>query len=354
MQTATKFFHPDWCRHLHLELSTLCNAACPQCPRFHANSPVVRTNFQQTSVSLEDFQKWFPAEVIGSMEEIMLCGTHGDPVMAPDILEICRYVIDVNPEISIIVHTNGGMRTPKFWQEFAELLTLAARSRVVFGIDGLELTNHRYRRRVVWSKLISNVKAYLAAGGRAHWVYTLFQHNLADLDRARELSQTLGIEHFMTRQSWGVGSESEPVSMPVLDSEGSVIEWLDRPELVREPLRLTPRFQPKTLIPILAERAQGSAARVSCKAQTGSELRQIYVSAEGLVMPCCYWGTDLGSESHSERIRDTRARYWPHRQRLDLNKVGLRDILQSGVLDEITHDLWHRDCARACREVCGV
>lgn len=347
------FFRPEWCRQIHLELSTLCNAACPQCPRFHANSPIVRKNLTQTSVSLAQIQQWFPRSIVENLTEVMLCGTHGDPMMAPEVLEITEYFLEANPELDLIIHTNGGMRTPEFWREFGQLMAGYKNARVMFGIDGLEDTNHRYRRRVVWSRLMANIKAYTESGARAQWVFTEFLHNYDQIDQARELSVALGMEYFMTRPSWGLGTDSEPQSMPVRTTEGRIIEWLDRPQLSSEPLRPLPPFQPSEPRPRRARKHPGGSAPIKCRASTAPEQRQIYISVSGEVMPCCYWATEWASEFDQPRAQDTRARYGPVRDQLCLGDRSLRDILESEILDRITADQWNRDCARTCRDVCG-
>lgn len=347
------FFRPEWCRQIHLELSTLCNAACPQCPRFHANSPIVRKNLVQTSVSLAQIQQWFPRSLVRNLTEVMLCGTHGDPMMAPDVLEISQYFLEANPELDLIIHTNGGMRVPEFWSEFGQLLASYKNARVMFGIDGLETTNHRYRRRVVWTRLISNIRAYTAAGARAQWVFTEFQHNHHQITEARELSETLGMEYFMTRPSWGLGTDSAPQSMLVRNNEGDIIEWLDRPQLKQEPSRTAPPFQPQRSTEPRQLRYPGSAAQVKCRAASAPQQRQIYVSVQGEVMPCCYWATEWASEFDHPRAQDVRARYSPVRDQLNLNLRGLAEILDAKVLDQITAQQWLKDCSQTCQQICG-
>ena len=46
-----------------------------------------------------------------------------------------------------------------------------------FAIDGLEDTNHIYRRNTDWVKIVQNATAYIAAGGRAEWDFIVFAHN---------------------------------------------------------------------------------------------------------------------------------------------------------------------------------
>lgn len=275
-------------------------------------------------------------------------------MMAPQVLEITEYFLEANPELDLIVHTNGGMRTAEFWREFGQLLAYYKNARVMFGIDGLENTNHIYRRRVVWARLIANIRAYTGSGARAQWVFTEFLHNYDQIDQARELSVALGMEYFMTRPSWGLGTDSLPQSMPVRNREGQVIEWLDRPQLGSEPSRHLPLFQPLEPRQSRERKHPGGPALIKCRASTAPEQRQIYVSVLGEVMPCCYWATEWASEFDQPRAQDTRARYGLVRDQLCLNDRSITEILQSGLLDQITVAQWLSDCARTCKDICGV
>ena len=64
-------------------------------------------------------------------------------MMNPETLDIFKYLKQVNPDINIGMITNGGARSVDFWKTLAEL-----KVNVTFSIDGLEDTNHLYRRNV--------------------------------------------------------------------------------------------------------------------------------------------------------------------------------------------------------------
>ena len=51
------------------------------------------------------------------------------------------------------------------------------RTLIIFGIDGLEDTNHIYRKNVKWKKLEENIKIYIKYGGTASWQFIVFEHN---------------------------------------------------------------------------------------------------------------------------------------------------------------------------------
>ena len=51
-------------------------------------------------------------------------------------------------------------------------------------LDGLEDTNHIYRRYTDWSKIERNAKTFLNAGGKGSWVFIVFKHNEHQVDEA--------------------------------------------------------------------------------------------------------------------------------------------------------------------------
>ena len=157
-----KFWDYKSLDQLHIELTNACNAACPMCVRFHKASPHIRPDLTIGQITLEKFKQWVPPEVLKQIKIILFCGVHGDPCVARDFLEICQYISDNMDYTEVHVNTNGGMRTPDWWHKVGKLFKINKGNRwhMTFSIDGLQNTNHLYRRNVVWGKLIANVKAY--------------------------------------------------------------------------------------------------------------------------------------------------------------------------------------------------
>ena len=68
------------------------------------------------------------------------------------------------------------MRTEKFWS--LGKLNANKEIYVVFCLDGLEDTHEIYRRKTNFNKIISNMKAFIDAGGYAGVITTAFDHNI--------------------------------------------------------------------------------------------------------------------------------------------------------------------------------
>lgn len=183
---------------MHIELSSVCNAACPMCRR------EVNPNFDKekhsTSISLEQFKQALSPEFIKQLEFIYFCGSYGEPVAAPDCIPIMQYIRELNPIIRLGIHTNGSLRSTKFWTELGSILTLP-HDYCRFGIDGLEDTNHIHRVGTFWNLIMKNAKAYISAGGNAEWEYLIFEHNEHQVEDAKELAEQMGFKTFIRKVS---------------------------------------------------------------------------------------------------------------------------------------------------------
>src|SRR5262249_44436596 len=148
-----------------------------------------------------------------------------------DTLSILQYLRRANPDICLGLHTNGSARSVEWWSELARILP-HGKGYVRFGIDGLETTNHLYRRNTKWDTVMRNVKAFIAAGGNAEWDFLVFRHNEHQVDEARALARELGFTLFNCKASGRFFSlsRSEPINRtPVKDREGNLEYWLERP-----------------------------------------------------------------------------------------------------------------------------
>lgn len=137
-------------KHLDIEVSSTCQAACPMCARHTAG----KTTIDPVNQTLADVKRTY-REISKGLETITMCGNIGDTMGNKDIALICRWFIMRNPNIEITIHTNGGLGSPKTYKELALLGV-----RIVVAIDGMEDTNHYHRVGVKWKNLLKNLEAY--------------------------------------------------------------------------------------------------------------------------------------------------------------------------------------------------
>lgn len=264
----------DQIRDVHLEISTLCNASCPWCPRTFWGYPY-NGGYPELYLSLVDTKKIFTTEFLKQLASIHVNGNFGDIVMNPDGADIIEYFVENNPTLKIIISTNGGARDWTFWQRLAMTGT-----RVVFALDGLEDTHHLYRQNTMWSTVIKNAQTFIDHGGDAVWQMVRFKHNVHQVEICRQLSKHMGFTRFDVIHD---GRDTAPV----FDRHGNLTHVLGDYQGERELTILLHRKKTDDvcLEDIIVERTPKE--KIQCKAQ---KLGSIFIAANGDVSPCCWTG----------------------------------------------------------------
>lgn len=230
---------------LHLEPTTTCNAKCPQCLR-------TVKEFTESNMTIEKVKELFSIDFIKQLDKMFMCGNYGDPAAGQDTLKIFRYFKEQNPNITLGINTNGSIRNPDWWRELASIMT-KVEDYAVFSIDGLEDTNHIYRKNVRWSKIIENAQAFITAGGNAHWDMLIFEHNKHQVDTAYMIAQQMKFRWFRAKVS------RRFQRFPV-DGITAPVEFIDN---------------------------RVFEGQIECSAMKENS---IYVDAQGRAYPCCWQG----------------------------------------------------------------
>jgi len=381
---------------LHIELSSHCNAACPTCQRYYKGTDLVRPDLKLNSITFDNFKKYFPEDIIRNLKRIAFCGTMGDPMMAKDCYEIFEYVHQINPKCLQRVHTNGGTRSVEFWTKMGKLFD-HPKMQLVWSVDGLEDTNHLYRRNVDWTILMRNINAFIGAGGRAYWEWLIFGHNEHQLAEAKQLANDLGFQDFLPKRAFGFDHPNDKsiIPMGVYNKKGE-LEYKIYPPVAEEyqnasdqsvfkdmdfdPVDLSEYTQAKEIkfFPRIKQRTSEctddrhvelgdysnelSAKKIKCRSHQIFDTHQhseVYVSANGLLLPCCFVGTRFDASIDYFIDHQLKSKINQRMDELDLNKRNIKDILESGILDQIFTDSWSKDNIQHgkmayCAEVCGT
>lgn len=179
-----------------IEVTTYCNAACPQCPR-NINGGEINPYLKLEHLPREIINQAFTQELCTRLRQIFFCGSYGDPIMHPEFLDIVWDFRQKSRTLWLYMHTNGSAHDREYWTELAYLLN--GFGQVDFNIDGLADTNHLYRKNTNFDKIISNAESFIKAGGNAKWNFIVFEHNQHQVEEARKLSQDLGFKDFLPR-----------------------------------------------------------------------------------------------------------------------------------------------------------
>lgn len=258
---------------VELELTSRCNAACPQCARNNSGGARV-SSLPVNTWTLEKIKTVFVPKFVEQLEVIYLCGTYGDPLIAKEIIPIVSYFKDINPAVQVSAHTNGSVRNIQFFAELATVIDC-----VIFGIDGLEDTNHLYRRNCKWAKIIDNASAFINAGGDAKWDYIVFKHNQHQVEEARKLSKQLGFSSFNVKKSSRFMNYAHRYSssLQVKDRHGNTEYTIDLPT---DPAYINGAYADIVSTDI-ADYKNNTC--IKCNAV---RIQEIYIGADGNVFPC--------------------------------------------------------------------
>jgi MoaA/NifB/PqqE/SkfB family radical SAM enzyme len=285
-------------RSIQLEISSYCNAACPQCPRNYFGGNTIPT-LPLRKWTLTEFKKVFTPALLDQLEQVYFCGTYGDPMTNSSIVDMCKFLKDSNSKIRVGIHTNGGVGTESIYSKLAEVTDFIA-----FGIDGLEDTNHLYRRNTKWKKIIKNSQAFIDAGGYAIWDFIVFKHNEHQVEEAKTLSNELKFKEFNIKKTGRFLNHTHEysnklfvynkkefvdytISIPI--KQEFVNENYQKLDLVKEQFGDLPTYANQT--------------KITCNAL---RIKEIYVGSDGFVFPCGWLHDRLyghNIEGHQDHYR---------------------------------------------------
>ena len=259
-------------RDVHLELSTLCNARCPLCPRNFHGYPY-NNGYPELNMTLESAKKIFTHDFLLQLTTMRINGNYGDMIMNPETPDIVDYFTQTNPKLKITISTNGSAQKSTFWTRLAN-----PQVTVLFALDGLEDTHNLYRQNTSWTNIIKNATTFIQAGGIAVWKMIKFDHNLHQVEACKQLATQLGFTKF---EQIDHGRDTGPV----FDENGQLTHILGNYTGIKKfPLLFLKVRTDRVLIEDLGHTPKSC---VNCETQTR---KSIYIAANGDVSPCCYTG----------------------------------------------------------------
>ena len=321
-------------RSLHLEISTRCNAACPECPRNFHGVDIIDT-YPVTDMTLVQAKTIFTPQFLQQIDNVLINGNYGDFITARDGLAIVEYFKETNPKLRIEISTNASGR-PNWWTRLGELGVI-----VDFRIDGLADTHHLYRQYTDFNLILENAKKFISAGGHAVWAWIPFDHNVHQRESAETLANNMGFEKF-----W-VADAGRNVG-PVFNREGKLSHVLGDYRDSTDFDELYAQHVYYTDLPEITLTETVTKPIIDCHAKNNNE---IYITATGEVYPCCWLG------------------FYPRNNTGNPSNVQLRKILENNNANEIgienainwfikIEESWKIDSIKegriySCNETCG-
>jgi MoaA/NifB/PqqE/SkfB family radical SAM enzyme len=345
---------------IHIELTNKCNAACPSCPRNYQGG-ATREWISNEEISLEDLKSYLPPKILENINKITFCGDYGDPSLCTDLIEIIQYLNQFS--IAIQINTNGSTRTEAFWKNLAGALN--EKSKVIFSIDGLEDTNHIYRRGTRWEKIIKNIEAFKDSKALKVWEYLVFEHNKHQVEEAKRLSKDLLFDDILFKTPFGFEDGTLDYPLMGVYNKSKELDYFIYPKDHRTPEEVERKLKflkkrlpiakivPLTFNKMNEEQDRNNTHAIECRMK---KKKEVYINASGDVFPCCFFSAYFPQkDSHS--ISNQFIKFY--RQYIygknSLKKQSLTKIIESGIFSKIEGFWFHKEekleiCSKFCEK----
>jgi len=358
-ECAIMMFKFDTIDEYQIEITTYCNAACPQCPR-NINGQGINPFMPLTHLARNTIDQAFTAEHCQRLRQIFFCGSYGDPIMHPEFLDILKDFRRKNPTLWLYIHTNGGVHDPEYWSEIAKIM--AGYGQIDFGIDGLEDTLHLYRKNVKYSKVIQNARAFISAGGRAQWNFIVFQHNQHQVKQVKTLAQEMNFFNVLIRKTgrfFNHATVEEMSSWPVAGTD-FVLEPPSDPVYRNNSMMFLPDL--KKQYPDIKD--YFDTTEIKCDSAQG---KKVAINAQGVLLPCNFFNHNLydarfhngalpGANPLSHNGKKNQVRKFLEKHGLDnlnINYHSLTEIFDNKFWTELEASWTNQNRLFECAMTCG-
>ena len=289
----------DRYKKIEIELTSHCNLACPGCTRTWRGDTNPRLPL--SSIPYEVFIDRLQPDDLKN-KEISFCGVYGDPLMHKDFFEITKYCLE--SKANVIVDTNASLRSTKWWQQLGELGKQYGSALLMrFSVDGHKQTNHLYRVKSDFDKILANMKAYTTAGGYGQWKYIVFPHNEDEIDLARQEAKKLGINIRFEKNNREPDKNWPTYEM--IENKTNVNEVFGKlNQQNKTSINYTKNDVTKKLnITETIHDTEKSTKKIKCEWLDEDTL---FIGYDGKVWPCCYFAHDY----HQYYLLPHRAEKW--------------------------------------------
>ena len=281
-----------------------------------------------------------------------MCGNFGDPAAHPQSLDFCEGLKSLFPRAQLQLNTNGSLQKKEYWQSLGRLFR-GEGDMLHFALDGLGDTHSIYRRGTQFERILENATAAIRSGANVAWVFLVFEHNEHQVEEAREMARTMGFRRFTSKYTKRfLRSQRMEVEkdFPVINAASKEIYKLHPP--------LATRYQNAGLVHLKARQSSGESladslkeVEIECKAQREKSL---YISAEGLVFPCCWTGAALYPNYGEGRLFESLDAQVENSS-LSLYYHDLNHILEGEFYRKLEHSFTPRATNRlnVCSRICG-
>jgi len=357
---------------LGIDLTTRCNAGCPQCHRTDLNGLKADKRLPNVVWSLEQFKKAFSVEDCNQISTFDICGIYGDPMMVPDIAKIVKYIAESNPQAKIQINTNGSLRSEDVWWDCC--VSGGKNLHWFISVEGTTQEMHQiYRQHTFLDKILNNMDIISQTQSVIHTQCLVWRHNENHLQEIEDLCRKHGSTshrisvttrnrnfkngriEFTNPRSNGQNFLERSTHKPGETVNGYVqVErrrYVKKDELVTDELR-----EHKDIQKDIAVRQDGG---ISCEWGNKNALTMDY---NGQIHPCCYFqnpyanlGLSTNEVGFEERFLSDplMQEYKTHEKELNLFHNSMKNILNHIWYKQTLQNSWKTQPNEQCKTMCG-
>jgi len=277
--------------HWHIEPSSRCTLKCPRCPR--AEVPESLLNKQLT---LKFFKEQLGENTIEQIKKITFCGNDGDPIYCSELLDIIRWIKDINEDLSIVIITNGSYKDKQWWIDLAHILDY--NDEINWSLDGWDQeSNEKYRLNCNWDSIQTGINTFFDHNHQTYRVWSAigFRFNESHIERMINDAKNQGFDLFQLTKStkfgskypdsYGCNDELEPLDKHLIP-EGHRFE--------RDLIYFTNKERrSEWLKPLFAQRAE-SLKKTDYSGICLIGNKGVFLNSQGEFYPCCWVATRYG------------------------------------------------------------
>lgn len=322
--------------HWHIELSSICALQCPRCPRLEV--PSERLGKQ---LDLEFFQERIGLDAVRHMRRVTFCGNDGDPIYCHDLVSICGWLKQINPQLQIVIVTNGSNRPVSWWHRLAAVLD--HQDELHWSLDGWDQdSNEQYRKNCRWSSICEGYQAFASVNTTTYrvWAAIAFRFNQHQLPTMQHTAKTMGFDCWQLTKSTKFGSHYPEVygrndslcpTLPDLISSGHRFE--------REYALLSSKARPEPLKEIYQQRAKQLQQSGQYPALCRIGTKGVFVNSLGELYPCCWTANRYDHNQSWHELSQSR---------FNLYHRGWNDIVQDSFWTTDFNQFDSQECRTKC------
>ena len=297
----------------HIEPTSKCLLECPLCDRtWFYNKFKKRLNHEINIEHLLNF-------LSDNSPQVRFEGNNGDPIYHSRFHELCSRLKKIDAVLTIV--TNGSGKKKDWWEKLCKILD--ANDKIIFSIDGLEDTNHLYRKNANWNSIMDAIKIVTQTKIKTVWKFIVFKHNQHQIELVRQTSQKMGINNFELEKS---------------------DRWWNKDLMPEE--KYVDMSYTRQLAVVKQKDKIGSIKQQCMSVQDGKPDTSLYIDAEGDFYPCCKIGL------YAFRYKTI---FSPKYKKYNIKDATIEQILnEKAVKDFFNSTKSYETADKCCKIYCGV